>query len=73
MSHFIVGNGRRVKFWKDVWCSDMTLEKKKTLEDAFLALFSIAASKDEWVAEVWVDGEVVGWSPFFSMIENLIE
>ena len=25
-SHFIVKNGRKVKFWKDLWCEDQTLK-----------------------------------------------
>ena len=32
-SHFVVGNGRKVRFWKDLWCED------QTLKDAFLNLF----------------------------------
>ena len=32
-SCFLVGNGRKVKFWKDLWCED------QTLKDTFHNLF----------------------------------
>ena len=52
-SHFLVGNERRVvKFWKDLWCGD------QTLEEPFLNLSSFATNKDGWVVEAWE--EVVG-------------
>ena len=35
-----VGNGRRVKFWKDKWCGD------KPLCESFPSLYSIFLSKD---------------------------
>ena len=25
-SRFIIGNGRKVKFWKDLWCEDQALK-----------------------------------------------
>ena len=46
---FVVGNGRRVKFWRDIWC------RRNLLRVAFPTLFAIAASKKAWVAEVWDD------------------
>ena len=62
---FSVGNGRRVRFWKDSWCGD------EALCYTFPSLFALAVSKEEWVAEVW-DPSVEGgnWSPRFSRAFN---
>ncbi|RVW62021.1 hypothetical protein CK203_062421 [Vitis vinifera] len=55
-SCFIVGNGRKVKFWKDLWCED------QALKDAFPNLFRLAVNKDQWYVmlgrrkERWVAG-----------------
>ncbi|RVW33020.1 hypothetical protein CK203_041517 [Vitis vinifera] len=43
---FSVGNGRRVRFWKDSWCGD------ETLCYTFPSLFALAVSKEEWVPKV---------------------
>ena len=43
---FSMGNARRVRFWKDSWCGD------KALYYAFLSLFALVVSKEEWVAKV---------------------
>ena len=55
-----LGNGRRLRFWKDPWCGGTALC------NAFPTLFNLAALKDATVAEVWdstrVDG---GWSLVF--------
>ena len=60
-SHFIVGNGRKVKFWKDLWCED------QTLKDDFPNLFWLAVNKDVWVFDAWEEGREVGsWNPLFS-------
>jgi hypothetical protein len=40
-----VGNGSNVSFWLDVWCGDVTLKI------SYPDLFSIACSKDAWVAD----------------------
>ncbi|RVX05637.1 hypothetical protein CK203_027242 [Vitis vinifera] len=40
---FSVGNGRKVRFWKDIWCGD------EALCDSFPSLFDLAVSKEEWV------------------------
>ena len=37
---FVVGNGQRVRFWKDKWCEDSLFFV------AFPTLFTIAMSKD---------------------------
>ncbi|RVX18713.1 putative ribonuclease H protein [Vitis vinifera] len=42
-----VGNGRRVRFWKDKWCGD------EPLCESFPSLFAISLAKDAWVSEVW--------------------
>ena len=39
-SRFIVGNGRKVKFWKDLWCED------QTLKEAFPNIFRLVVNKD---------------------------
>ncbi|RVW98499.1 microtubule-associated protein AIR9 [Vitis vinifera] len=39
---FIVGDGRRVKFWKDIWCGNTPLC------EAFPSLFAFAVSQDAW-------------------------
>ena len=39
-THFILGNRRRVKFWKDRWCGDSSLEV------SFPSLYSLACDKD---------------------------
>ena len=58
-SHFKIGNGRRIKFWKNRWCGNLSLE------EAFLSLFSISTAKDSWVAKVWEQvGERGWWGPF---------
>ena len=57
---FLVGDGRRVRFWPDRWCTN------EPLRDAFPSLFSIAASKEAWVAEVWNGAIEKGcWAPRF--------
>ena len=60
-SRFIVGNGRKVKFWKDLWCKD------QTLKEAFPNLYWLAVNKDEWVSNAWEgSGELGCWNPHFS-------
>ena len=39
-SRFIIGDGTRVKFWKDLWCGNQSLEY------AFPNLFYLAVNKD---------------------------
>ncbi|RVW49203.1 putative ribonuclease H protein [Vitis vinifera] len=56
---FSVGDGKRVRFWKDIWCGNTPLC------EAFPSLFDLAGSKDAWVADYWDPmGEVGGWTPF---------
>ena len=57
-SHFSVGNRTRVKFSKDRWCGN------SSLEESLSTLFSIANDKDSWVAKVWEQiGEEVNGVP----------
>ncbi|RVW24851.1 hypothetical protein CK203_105114 [Vitis vinifera] len=44
---FVVGDGKKVRFWKDKWCGTTPL-----CED-FPSLFALATSKEAWVNEVW--------------------
>ena len=55
---FSVGDGRRVRFWQDIWCGSTPLC------EAFPSLFDLAGSKDAWVTDDWDPmGEVGGWTP----------
>ena len=42
-----VGNGRKVRFWEDVWCGEASLCS------SFLSLYEVASSKGAKVAELW--------------------
>ena len=42
---FSVGDDKRVRFWKDIWCGNMSLC------EAFPSLFDLAVSKYAWVAD----------------------
>ncbi|RVW86657.1 hypothetical protein CK203_039790 [Vitis vinifera] len=44
---FLMGNGRRVLFWKDRGCGDSLLCV------LFPSLFALALFKDAWVEDVW--------------------
>ncbi|RVW78924.1 putative ribonuclease H protein [Vitis vinifera] len=58
---FLVGNGRRVKFWKDIWWGNFPLC------NSFPSLYAFASSKEAWVEEFWDTSGVEGvWSPRFS-------
>ena len=47
-------------FWRDKWRGD------SPLGEASLALYSIATTKDSWVAKVWEqEGESGGWNSRF--------
>ena len=59
---FIVGNGRRVRFWRDKWCGD------SPLCSSFPSLFALTVDKEESVADVWdslAEGGWGGWNPCF--------
>ena len=42
-----MGNGRRLRFWKDVWCG------KEALCDSFPSLYALAANKEALVVDLW--------------------
>ena len=55
-----LGHGRRVRFWKDIWCGDTLLSI------SFPSLFAIATSKEAWVCDVWEHTNFGGcWNPRF--------
>ena len=57
---FVVGEGSRVRFWKDVWGGE------EVLCITFLTLFSSAVRKDALIREVWDASIEGGWTPQFS-------
>ena len=57
----LVGNGRRVRFWKDKWCGD------EPLCIPFPSLFIVSSSKEAWVEEFWNHSSKGWcWAPHFS-------
>ena len=44
---YVVGNGRRVQFWKDAWCGETAFYSM------FPSLFSLVVHKEASVANVW--------------------
>ena len=57
---FVLGDGRRINFWSDVWCG------VEALCNRFSNLFNIATNKEAKVAEIWDSREGDGcWSPTF--------
>ena len=44
---FLMGNGRRMNFWKDKWCGATLLCV------SFTSLFALAISKVMWVNNIW--------------------
>ncbi|RVW76004.1 hypothetical protein CK203_052807 [Vitis vinifera] len=60
---WISWDGRRVKFWKDIWCGNTPLC------EAFPSLFAFAVSQDAWVEDCWdYMGDAGGWNPCFSSL-----
>ena len=61
-----MGNGRRVKFWKDKWCGDEPLNISLT------SLFALAGSKEAWVVASWFHSNGRGvWNPrFFKLLSD---
>ena len=43
-----------MKFWKDLWCEN------HSLEEAFPFLFNLSVNKEGWVVEAWEENEVGG-------------
>ena len=49
---FMVGDGEKVRFWKDKWCGTIPLC------EAFPSLYALASNKEARVNEVWTaEGE----------------
>ena len=42
---FVVGDDRRVRFWKDIWCGN------SPIREAFPSLYALAVSQDVWIAD----------------------
>ena len=69
-----LGNGRRARFWKNIWCGE------EPLFVAFPSVFAMAEDKEARVADMWESfgggggggggGGVAGWSPWFSRSFN---
>ena len=57
---YFVGNGKRVRFWKDKWCGD------DPLCISFPSLFVISLAKEAWVEDVWNHSGGGVWAPRFS-------
>ena len=57
---YSVGNGRKVRFWKDRWCGD------NSLYNYFPSLFSISLAKEAWVEDMWSHFGGGVWVPRFS-------
>ncbi|WJZ97788.1 hypothetical protein VitviT2T_016367, partial [Vitis vinifera] len=59
---FVVGDGKKVRFYKDKWCGTIPLC------EAFPSLFALATSKEAWVNEVWTAAGKRGgsWSHCFN-------
>ena len=57
---FSMGNGRRLRFWKDVWCGE------EALCDSFPSLYALADNKEVLVVDLWdFSREEGGWIPRF--------
>ena len=52
-----MGNGRKVRFWEDVWCGEAPLCS------SFPYLYEVASSKGDMAAVLWeITGEGGGWN-----------
>ena len=55
-----VGDGRRINFWKDVWCGEEALCSK------YPSLFNLALNKEAKIADIWDrDSGGGNWAPTF--------
>ena len=62
---YVVGDGKRTKFWNDRWFGDLPLDV------AFPSLFSRAMAKEAWVGDLWSYEYGGGcWNPVFSRSFN---
>ena len=53
-SVFALRDGRRINFWKDVWCAEETLCAR------YPSLFNLALNKEAMVEDIWHSGEGAG-------------
>ena len=57
---FSLGDGRRINFWKDIWCGEEALCFR------FPSLFNLAHNKEGKIADIWDRDKGAGsWSPNF--------
>ena len=57
---FSLGNGNRLRFWKDAWCGE------EALCVSFPSLYVLAKNKEALVADLWDSArEEGGWTPHF--------
>ena len=57
---FSLGDGRRLQFWKDIWCGEVILSY------GFPNPFNMAAHKEVLVVDIWDFSRAEGgWSPVF--------
>ena len=55
-----LGDGRRINFWKDVWCGEEALCSK------YPSLFNLALNKEAKIADIWDrDSGGGNWAPTF--------
>ena len=57
---FVISDGSRVNFWKDLWCGEVALCM------VFPTLFSLVVRKEALIREVWDMSNEGGWTPCFS-------
>ena len=56
-----LGNGRRVCFWKDLWCGE------QPLSITFPSLFSSVVNKEVMVVDLWNPVREEGGGPLISL------
>ncbi len=57
---FTLGDGRRIRFWEDVWCSN------GSLASLYLVLFQLAVNKDVMVSDCMeTRNGGIQWNPTF--------
>ena len=62
---FSLGDGRRINFWKDVWCGE------EALCSSYPSLFNLALNKEATVVNTWDSDKGEGcWSPTFLRLLN---
>ena len=51
---FVLGDGRRITLWNDVWCGE------ESLSSSFPSLFSLVVNKEAKIADIWESREGAG-------------